>query len=43
MDKIDGGASLGAGDIAALEGRTVCAVVYDSDISVDVPEGFGSL
>lgn len=31
------------GDIAALEGRTVCAVVYDSEIRVDAAGGFGNL
>jgi len=43
LDKIDGVVPLGAADIAALEGKTVCALVYDSDISVDVAAGFGSL
>ena len=31
------------GDIAALEGRLVSAVVYDSDISVDSDQDFASL
>ncbi len=40
LDKIDGVAPLSAADIFALEGKTVCAVVYDSDVgvtSVDPP------
>ena len=43
LDKIEGAGALGAGDIAALEGRLVCAVVYDSDISIDVDQDFASL
>jgi hypothetical protein len=43
LDKIDGVLPLGAADIYALQGQTVCAVVYDSDISVDVVAGFGNL
>ena len=43
LDKIDGLVPLGEAEINALVGETVCAVVYDSDISVDVSAGFGSL
>ena len=43
LDKVDGVAPLGAADIADLEGKTFCALVYDSDISVDVSDGYGSL
>ena len=35
LDKIVGVVPLGAADIAALEGKTICALVYDSDISTD--------
>ena len=31
------------GEIAALEGRLVCAVMYDSDLSVDSDQDFASL
>ena len=34
---------MGAADIYELVGKTVCAVVYDSDISVDVEDGYGNL
>jgi len=27
---------LGEADVEALKGQTVCAVVYDSDLSVDI-------
>jgi hypothetical protein len=43
LDKIEGVVPLRHAEIYALEGYTVCAVVYDSDISVDVPAGFASL
>jgi len=43
LDKIDGVAPLDEADILELEGETICAVVYDSDISIDVEKGFGSL
>jgi hypothetical protein len=43
LDKIDGVVPLNSTDIYNLLGRTVCAVVYDSDISVDVAAGFGNL
>ena len=43
LDKIDGVVPLSEADIYALVGQTVCAVVYDSDISVDIDAGFGSL
>ena len=33
LDKISGVVPLSAADILNLEGQTVCAVVYDSDIS----------
>ena len=34
---------MGEAEIAELEGKTVCAVVYDSDIVIDVAEGFGNI
>ena len=43
LDKIDGVVPLGGADIADLDGKTVCAVAYDSDKSIDVTGGFGSL
>ena len=43
LDKIDGVVPLGAVDIADLEGKTVCAVVYDNDLSADVKDGYTSL
>ena len=43
LDKVDGVVPLGAADIAGLVGNTYCALVYDSDISVDVSDGYGSL
>ncbi len=43
LDKIAGVVALGAADIEALVGQTVCAVVYDSDISADVVAGHASL
>lgn len=43
LDKVDGVVPLGEADIAGLVGTTVCAVVYDSDISADVAAGFASL
>lgn len=43
LDKIDGVFPLGAADILALEGKTVCAVVYDSDVSADVKDRYASL
>ena len=35
LDKIDGVVPLSDAEIVELEGKTVCAVVYDSDISTD--------
>ena len=43
LDKISGVVALTAAEILELEGRTVCAVVYDSDISVDRSAGYASL
>ena len=43
LDKVEGVVPLRSAEIFALQGLTVCAVVYDSDISVDVPAGFASL
>ena len=43
LDKIDGVVPLGVADIVALVGQTVCAVVYDSDVSADVKDGYASL
>jgi hypothetical protein len=43
LDKIAGVTPLGASDIQSLVGQTVCAVVYDSDISVSVSDGYGNL
>ena len=44
LDKINGVAPLDTNaKITALLGRTFCALVYDSDISVDVSDGYGSL
>ena len=43
LDKIDGVVPLDAADIDDLEGRIVCAVVYDSDVSADVKDGYASL
>jgi hypothetical protein len=43
LDKIEGVVPLTRAEINALEGKTICAVVYDSDISVDVAERFGNL
>jgi hypothetical protein len=43
LDKIGGVQPLSAADIDGLVGRTVCAVVYDSDISASVSDGYGSL
>ena len=43
LDKINGVVPLSEADIVALVGQTVCAVVYDSDVSADVPAGFASL
>jgi hypothetical protein len=43
LDKIDGVVPLGAAGINALESKQCCAVVYDSDISVDVAQGFANL
>ena len=43
LDKIAGVVPLGEADINGLVGKTVCAVVYDSDISVDVKDGYGNL
>ena len=43
LDKIDGVVPLDAADIVDLKDTTVCAVVYDSDLSLDVKEGYGSL
>ncbi len=43
LDKIAGTVPLGQADIEALTGKTVCAVVYDSDISVDRGKGQASL
>lgn len=43
LDKIQGVVPLRHEEIYDLLGKKVCAVVYDSDISVDVPAGFASL
>jgi hypothetical protein len=43
LDKIAGVLPLRRQDVEDLLGRTVCAVVFDSDISVDVPAKFASL
>ena len=43
LDKIDGVVPLSESGILELQGRTVCAVVYDSGLSVDIAEGFASL
>ena len=43
LDKIDGVVPLSEADILALEGKTVCAVVYDSDLSLDVKDNYASL
>ena len=43
LDKIKGVVPLTRTEINALVDKTICAVVYDSDISVDVPAGFGNL
>jgi hypothetical protein len=43
LDKITGVVPLSAADILNLEGQTVCAVVYDSDISYDKSAGHASL
>ena len=43
LDKIDGMAALGTDEITALVGRTVCGLVWDSDISWDSSILEGSL
>jgi hypothetical protein len=43
LDKIDGVKALGSADINALLGKTVCALVWDSDISWDYAKVEGSL
>ena len=43
LDKIEGVAQLDGAAIANLVGKTVCALVYDGDISVDVDKDFGNL
>ena len=43
LDKVNGVVPLGADDIVALKDKTVCAVVYDSDVSADVKDGYASL
>ena len=43
LDKIAGVVPLDAAYIASLDGKTVCAVVYDDDITVNLDEGWGSL
>ncbi len=43
LDKVEGVKPLDAADINGLAGKTVCAVVYDSDISVDLPANYASL
>lgn len=43
LDKIEGVLPLTQEDIYALEGHVVCAVVYDSDVSTDVKDNYGSL
>ena len=43
LDKIDGVAPMRESEISQLEGVTVCAVVYDSDISVDTSDNYGVL
>lgn len=42
LDKIDGVVPM-RNDLSTLVGKTVCALVYDSDVSADVPAGFASL
>ena len=43
LDKINGVVPLGKKDIKGLEDKTVCAVVYNSSVSTDVPAGIASL
>jgi len=43
LDKIDGVVPLNDADIRALAGRTVCAVVFDSDVSVNEQPRYASL
>ncbi len=43
LDKINGVVPLSKKDIQSLKDKTVCAVVYDDNISADVPAGFASL
>jgi CSLREA domain-containing protein len=43
LDKVSGIRPLNATQITELDGKTVCAVVYDSDISVDLAANFASL
>jgi hypothetical protein len=43
LDKIRDVVPLNNTDIQALEGKTVCAVVFDSDISVDTSAHYGVL
>ena len=43
LDKISGVVPLDAADITDLVGLKVCAVVFDSDVSTDVPAGYGVL
>lgn len=43
LDKIAGVVPLDAAYIAGLEGKTVCAVVYDDDITVNLEDGWASL
>lgn len=43
LDKVAGVKPLGAFELAALVGHTVCALVYDGDVSVDVTAGYANL
>ena len=43
LDKISGVVPLSEDDIEELVDKTVCAVVYDSDISADVKDNYASL
>ena len=43
LDKVAGVVPLGKRDVRNLLGKTVCAVVFDSDVSVDTSDGYGSL
>ena len=43
LDKINNVLPLGEAEITALEGKAVCAVVYDSDISSNTDPPYGNL